>query len=570
MKTIQLASISVIHSTWLPYATGCIISHCMKDERISGSHKFLSPWYEYKPIEEYESQFDDIDVLGLTCYVWNQSYNDKLSSRYKSVNPNGVVIYGGPNVPGEQDVAFRYAKSRPFVDLFFVGPGEINFANWLADGLLEGTFSSTHFSVGDTKKYQLKDAPTPYTDGVFDQILSTADKVKASFETNRGCPYACAFCDWGGQAQSKLIRFDRDEVYKQIEHIYKHKNVHEIEILDANFGIVADDISTVDFMISMQEKHNNRILVSYSGLAKNGSKWLPRILSTVFEKLPIKQRNLKLSFQTHSTDTLEVIQRHTIDNTRLYPLIQAYKEQQVLTTSELIIALPGETANSWLDTLDTNHSLGIDYIRTYFLNLVANTPMYTKAYREKHGLLTKTLRFPYEFSGVGYDILHSDPRYSLHSSADQEEIEIVYQCNSFDLNELTGMFRYHWFYHNLINTDGIRPIVKNVREEARLFVSRLDDMPTLRNIVSDNIDIVKRIFEPTPVTNIYDLSGYFYFSRCMRADDVYRIWYNREQVAKELSLVYKSDDVYRCIDRWKDKFDYGLYGTDANLVRNNT
>lgn len=565
MRTIQLGSISVIHSDWLPYATGCLISHCLRDDEIRNNNLFLTPWYSYRPIEEYQDQFANIDILGLTCYVWNQNYNDRLSRAYKETNPNGLVIYGGPNVPVDQDIASRFALKRPWVDLHFVGPGEKNFSGWLRDGTMEGTFSQYHYTVGNIRTYQTDQLPTPYTDGVFDPILETGVKVKASFETNRGCPYACAFCDWGGQAQSKLTRFDRDGIYQQIDKIYSHQNVHEIEILDANFGIVEDDLRTIDHMIAMQRKHQNRIYVSYSGLAKNGSRWLPGILDRIFNDLPIRQRNLKISFQTHDLNTLDVIQRSNIDNTRLYPLIDSYKARNIPTTSELIIALPGETADGWLHTLDHNHRLGIDYIRTYFLNLVPNTPMYLPDYQAKHGIRTKLLRFPYSFSKLGYKTLHTEPEFNSQVGEDHEEIEIIHACNSFDIDELVRMFDRHWFYHNLVNSNGIRELVRDVRGETLDFLGSLERMPLMSSLIESNRLRVKTIFRDEPVTNIEDLGTYLYFSRCMRTDDVYQLWNSREQVVEELGQLYGKDAVAGCVSKWHGRFTMDLYGTDANL-----
>ena len=82
----------------------------------------------------------------------------------------------------------------------------------IGDGLLLSFgLSWNNVEVG-RKLYQIEtnEMPTPYLDGVFDSILAEEKRVKASFETNRGCPFKCAFCDWGGQARSKVTKFDMD------------------------------------------------------------------------------------------------------------------------------------------------------------------------------------------------------------------------------------------------------------------------------------------------------------------------------------------------------------------------
>ena len=66
MKTVQLGTISVIHETWLPYASSCLISYCKKIPTINNNFTFNEPLYKYKPVKEYNN-LKTIDIFGLTC-----------------------------------------------------------------------------------------------------------------------------------------------------------------------------------------------------------------------------------------------------------------------------------------------------------------------------------------------------------------------------------------------------------------------------------------------------------------------------------------------------------------------
>ena len=51
---------------------------------------------------------------------------------------------------------------------------------------------------------RLKDfdkVPSPYLVGIFDDLIKENPKERwlASWETNRGCPFSCTYCDWGLQ-----------------------------------------------------------------------------------------------------------------------------------------------------------------------------------------------------------------------------------------------------------------------------------------------------------------------------------------------------------------------------------
>ena len=63
-------------------------------------------------------------------------------------------------------------------------------------------------------------------------------------------------------------------------------------------------------------------------------------------------------------------------------------------TSEMIIALPGETADSWLYSLNKDYELGIDFMRSNFLNLVPNTELYTDKFQKEYKVKSKILAFP--------------------------------------------------------------------------------------------------------------------------------------------------------------------------------
>lgn len=573
-KNIQLVALSSMNfSPWLPYSSGCLISYCKRIKEINDQYDFADPIFIHKDISEYEEELKSADILGVTCYVWNQSYHDKLSKRFKEINPNGIVVYGGPNIPEEKSQSIQFLESRDYVDILFVGPGEKNFANWLLGNSSEGTITRTEYNVDFhrmKRDYQVNadNMPTPYSDGVFENIFNTSKtSLKASFETNRGCPYHCAFCDWGGQAQSKLSVFDFNKVKEQIDYIYSKPNVVEIELLDANLGILPRDVELVKFMIDRQDHYQNNIKLGYAGLAKNGSKYISEILSLIGSSVKIDKRNQKLSFQTHTKSVLENIDRGNIDNDKLLTVLEECKEKGITTTSEFIIGLPGETANTWLDSICRNHDLGIDYIRTYILNYVPNTTMYKPEYRKRFNITSKKIRFPHEFNKLNYKTLHENPNYSSTDFSNYEEHEIMTECFSWDTKEIVKMFDYTWWYHTMWNAGTLRSVVSNdIKSEIKCFFDNLENMPFIKSIVEKNRNIVKTLYTPGDLIEITDYGTYLFWSRCMRTDDVFQIWNNTDIFVKELSQIYGYQELSKCVKDYKKHFSISLYGTDANIL----
>ena len=435
-RTVLLGTISSVYHDWVPYPVGCLISHCNKNKKIRDNYTFLEPIFENKwDKPEIHEKLKKADILGLTCYVWNQVANDKIAQIYKEYRPDGMVIYGGPNVTTNME--------RDYVDHFIMGPGEIEF-----EKLLDPTADSAYA------------IPTPYTDGLFDDIIKDGF---VAFETNRGCPYGCAFCDWGGVARSKITKASEEETNATIEHVLKHKP-KRLEILDANFGIFERDLNFVKHIVD--KKQRDDMWLTFAGFAKNGSKWLPEIMNLTMDNFNDRLRNVKISLQTLSPEVLNTIDRNNIKPEKLLQIINELDNIDI--SSELIIGLPGETADSWRQTLKKHKELGITFGRGYPLYVLPNTPMATPEYREKYKIKTKRMVLP-----------------------DGETFEMIYECYSYDLEEIKQIYlewnRFNTF-HNFFGEEWDRefpPEMKIHEVEAAL----------------------ERIFKPE---DVYHLTGFDY------------------------------------------------------------
>lgn len=397
-----LGTISSVYHDWVPYAVGCLISHCMKNPKIRENYTFMDPEFRSDwDTPELHEKLKQADILGLTCYVWNQVANDKIAQIYKEYRPDGVVLYGGPNVPEEN--LDQFSNERPYIDHFITGPGELKFEKFL------DPTADSEYAI-----------PTPYTDGLFDDIIE--DNFVA-FETNRGCPYGCSFCDWGGVARSKITKASVEDTHATIEHILKLKP-KRLEILDANFGIFERDLQFVQHIVD--HKQRDDMWLTFAGFAKNGSKWLPDIMNLTMDNFNDKLRNIKISLQTLSPEVLKTIDRDNIKPEKLLGIIDQLENIDI--SSELIIGLPGETPESWTDTLRQHKELGIRFGRGYPLYVLPNTPMASQEHRDKYGIKTKRLKLP-----------------------NGETFEMIYECFSYGPQELKEIYliwnKFNTFYN---------------------------------------------------------------------------------------------------------------------------
>jgi len=555
-KQILLGNLNINDTlNWLPYSSGCLMWYAKRIPEINAKYEFKNPIYQlYHDVSNYANNLKGVDILGLTNYVWNQKANDKLAQLYKVINPKGTVIFGGPNIPENSRQKMNYDTHRPWVDVSLPGLGEIAFSEWL----LNKPFSNE----------KLKEVPTPYSDGIFDDMIrNTNGMLRASIETNRGCPYSCSFCDWGAMTRAKIIQFDIDDVKKQLDWLYKQPNMEQFDIIDANYGVFKRDIDIIEYIIECQNREENPINITMSGLAKNGSKHLPTILDLLAKaSVPtlgdgmkflkdgfgenVKQQSIsynkgwsktasggaqesmiKLSFQTHTAEVLKVAQRDNIKNDKLRPLIDSYRKRNQPIMSEMIIALPGETALSWLDTLHYNyHALDIEYVRPHILFILPNTALDDPEYQKKYKIKTKKIRFGNTVQVVSEDM----PQFGRAHREDVSEYEIVRSCYSYDVEEVVKMFDYNWFYYNLINTDLFRHKLKSTKLDTLKFFRYLDRMPFFKKLLERQRAGVRKIWEDTEYTNINSKEEMFFLTTQVRFRDDEIIKNNKKEAEKLL------------------------------------
>lgn len=590
MKNVLLCTFSIQFQDWLPYPVGCLISYAKKDPNINKSYNFLKPEFLQRNVDSDE-MLDKLlmtDVLGLTCYIWNQEINDRIAKKYKKIKPNGIVVYGGPQIPEDKDDAIEFCNERPFVDLHFVGPAEENFKQFLLNidkpiDSHEGTVGINWNNVNvDRKMYKVDCTPTPYTDGTLtDMFFLEGDKYVIPMETNRGCPYACAFCDWGSVIKSKITKFDKDIIQKVIELAFQG-NISRIEFIDANFGIFSEDLDYIRQMVKLKYKHKKENMkVTFCGLAKNGSKYLPEIMTAVQKEFEENNNTMKISIQTHTTEALQVAERFNISNDRMMKIFNEVKKEGYDINSELIIGMPGETAESWLDVLQKDIDNGCAFNRAYPLSVMPNTTYYSKEFREKYQANLIKIHAPKDLLELKLTDYHKNrhiakdikTKTNISDKMAWRTITMFNRCYSYTTQDLQQMYMYWFWWSTLFNTGFAKKYMlmsnKHVRDQAYDFFDNINHMPLFKSFLDDHIyAFSNNIPENLNETWLTDLSSVQYIIKNhMRLREVVDIYDNLEQAASEIKLIYPNFNIDH-IDRTKQGREYfKLYSADGNMEK---
>ena len=201
-----------------PYSIGRLVTYVKTNKNINSQFKFDRTFIFRDQLNNYVEQSYDSDILLCSCYVWNWEVTKQLAKKVKATNPNCLIIFGGPQVPNRTE---NFFEENPFVDIIVHGEGEIVLENILTAYIKDKDFSKINGI--ETKDYRtppnprIKDVsilPSPYLTNLILNLVEQKTDIKyiAAWETNRGCPYPCTFCDWGSLTNSKVTNWSEEQL----------------------------------------------------------------------------------------------------------------------------------------------------------------------------------------------------------------------------------------------------------------------------------------------------------------------------------------------------------------------
>lgn len=379
---------------YLPYSVGIVWSYAQQFPVIQENYVLGEFLWRRDDIDVAVDILKDSDVIGFSCYVWNRNYSYALARELKKLRPEITIIFGGPE-PAIEELDFF--EKLPFIDVMVKSEGEISFKRVLEalatkDDLttIPGLLINDNNKIIDTGKPQrineLDDIPSPYLMGYFDKMMADNPDVvwNTTLETNRGCPYACTFCDWGSLTYNKVKKFGLERVFDELEWIGKNK-CGFINIADANFGIFPErDKAIAEKLVEVQAKYGYPTSYTISW-AKNQRREVIDIVKTLIAS-GYSKLGLNLSVQSLNDATLEAIKRKNLAINEIGEVFKMCEQNNIPLYTELILGMPGETMDSWKQNFWKLFKAGNHTgVTVYQAQLLENAEM-NLTQREEYGL----------------------------------------------------------------------------------------------------------------------------------------------------------------------------------------
>lgn len=397
MYKIAFIEISDVYANQvkLPYSTGLIWGYCRLNSIIKKNYSFeIEDWIYYRQDEDtIIEQIKDVDIIGVSNFVWNSVQNISIIKKIKEVNPNCLIVFGGQGTP-KGDRCKQFCKDNPDIDILVHGEGELTFEDILLRYLddkdwtnVEGITINGDKPTTTLPRMRIKDIdsmPSPYIDGLFDKLVSTQThsyKYEATIESVRGCPYQCTFCEIGDKYFQKIARQSNEKIFAELDWISKNK-VEFFYNADSNFGLLKEHLDQVKHMTDLKNKtgYPDNIRIDWAKSKADKVVELAQLLTDAN-----MMKGITIALQSMNPEVLKAVKRKNVDNGKLKEFFDLYKDEKLVSYVELILGLPMETIDTFVNGIYKILDMEFhDYVGVYPMTALPNTPFFDPEYVKEY------------------------------------------------------------------------------------------------------------------------------------------------------------------------------------------
>lgn len=370
----------------MPLSSGYLKAYAQKDERIRDAVEFRI--FNYRGPDQPIRMVPEVlieqppDILACSVWGWNYRNFGQLATTFRQIRPRGWTVFGGTHVAYQAERVFRM---YPEVDVVVNGEGEITFSNILRAYLAGrskhdlGDIRGLSFRLASGEimttepEPRIKDLdtiPSPFLTGAIPLVDERGEFLydAVTMETNRGCPYSCAFCYWGGATGQKLHSFSPERLAEELE-LFGRLHVQNICLCDANYGMVPADQTFLENFLRTRSRHHFPVSLTTSW-AKNKGKLFYDIVRTM--RRAGLHADFTLAIQTLEPEALKIARRQNMAINKFEDLCEWLYQEGLGAYAEMIWGLPGETYESFLRGYD-RVARTVPRIATYSNLLLPNT-----------------------------------------------------------------------------------------------------------------------------------------------------------------------------------------------------
>ena len=338
----------------------------------------------------------NVDVIGISTYIWNGEYVKKLVPLIKEKQPDCRIVLGGP------EVTYQYNDYlSEYVDGILLGEGEKTFWQYVNEeenipGLITHNYKNEE--VVKTDVNWLETLPSPY---LLDFDLPDMGKRYLYIEAGRGCPYQCGYCM--ASLDNKLRNFSLDYVMNLIDQLEK-TDVKQIKFLDRTFN---SDKNRSYMIAKRLLEYKKGTSFQFEVMADTLSDELIELVNNNPDKDKFR---FEVGIQSFNKETLKEVRRYqNLD--KLCTNVTSLVEHGAIVHADLIGGLPLEDLASFKDTYSKLFALKTDEMQVGILKLLKGSRLRNEM--DKYGIICQ--------QQTPYQIIKND-------WVSEEDVESIVDC----------------------------------------------------------------------------------------------------------------------------------------------
>jgi uncharacterized protein with von Willebrand factor type A (vWA) domain len=338
----------------------------------------MNEYLDYLP-EEMESQIlehfrnkylnniHEYSFIALSAYSWSENLVNKFIEKLRPVF-NGKIILGGYEITAMDKE--QLLETYPNVDYYIKG---------YAEKSLEKIFKNKPMEIILNEPVTDEEFVSPYLSEV---IPLTTKKIY--WESKRGCPYNCDFCEWGNAGGRKVSRINSDRIDNEIA-LFKQKNIQRINVLDPTFLLNEEDVKTLEKLLTIPKCEIHLQVHFYPIKGDLKDKFF-----TVCQKYR-ERVFLEFGLQTIHEEEMDVLGRKN-DIKHIKEIMKELNIRRIQYEISIIFGIPGQTVASFEDTISFIEENKCGEFRAFPLRLPHNSKMKER----KEELKIKETQSPYD------------------------------------------------------------------------------------------------------------------------------------------------------------------------------
>jgi len=387
-------------NSFLPLAISYQWMYAQADPEVKQNWRVADVLIQKLPPEEYVSTMqEEPHMVAMSCYVWNWQYNQSLAKEIKRVFPQCEIVVGGPNVDKRNS---NFFDEYPMFDIAVMGEGEPAFRTILKRKKWNRDYNdipSVYPKGGQlcdlpARFKDLDSIPSPILSGFYDWIISKEEAKhgkqmwQVTYETLRGCPYQCTFCDIGDEYWNKITKFDMLRIQAEIDWMADNK-IEYVSVCDSNWGMLKRDVEITDYVIKTKKAKGYPKFWDVTW-AKANSENIFTIAKMDKDAGTKLFKGVEFAMQSLDETVQQISKRTNLKQDEALKYLNKHQDYGIPTYSELIWPMPGETLQSFKNGIQKLVELGQkSFLMVHPLVVTYNATMGQDWYLEKHGIYCK-------------------------------------------------------------------------------------------------------------------------------------------------------------------------------------